>query len=62
MRRQFDVIAVAALLALVAFKLIAGPGKMVTESAATPGHRSIFGLHVAQPRTMNEFPVEVALP
>jgi hypothetical protein len=62
MRSRFEVIAVAALVSVVAFKLIVGPGKMLAESTGTTTHRSIFGLHIAQPSTMKDFPVELPLP
>jgi hypothetical protein len=62
MRSRFEVIAFAALVSIVAFKLFVGPGTMPAGSADTPGHRSIFGLHVAQPSTMKDFPVELPLP
>ena len=62
MRSKFEVIAVAALVSVVAFKLIVGPGKMLTDPSAQAGQKSIFGLHIAQPATMKDLPVELPLP
>jgi hypothetical protein len=61
MRSRFEVIALAALVSVVAFKLFIGPGKTLTE-AAVANQRSIFGLHIAQPSTVKDFPVELPLP
>ncbi|HVR57171.1 MAG: hypothetical protein WBD96_18315 [Pseudolabrys sp.] len=62
MRSRFEVIALAALVSVVAFKLFIGPGKTLTETAVTTNQRSIFGLHIAQPSTVKDFPVELPLP
>ena len=59
MRSRFEVIALAALVSVVAFKLFIGPGKTLTETAVTTNQRSIFGLHIAQ---LKDFPVELPLP
>ena len=62
MRRGFEVIGVAALISVVAFKIMVGPGKMLAETGATPGQKSFFGLRVAQPDAMKNFPAEPPLP
>jgi hypothetical protein len=62
MRSKFEVIAVAALVSVVAFKLIVGPGKMLGDPLASAGQKSIFGLHIAQPTAMKDLPVELPLP
>ena len=62
MRGGLAVITVAALISVVAFKAIVGPGKMAAETTATTGQRVIFGLHIAQPSAMKSFPVEPPLP
>jgi hypothetical protein len=62
MRSRFEVIALAALVSVVAFKLFIGPGNMLSEAAVTTNQRSIFGLHVAQPSTVKDLPVELPLP
>ena len=62
MRNNFEVIAVAALVSVVAFKLIVGPGRMLADPATPAGQKSIFGLHIAQPATMKDLPVELPLP
>jgi hypothetical protein len=62
MRSNFEVIAVAALVSVVAFKLIVGPGKMLADPLAPAGQKSIFGLRIAQPTTMKDLPVELPLP
>jgi len=61
MRSTFEVIAVAALVSVVAFKLFVGP-KLLAEQAIPAGQKSIFGLHVAHPATMKDLPVELPLP
>ena len=58
MRRSFEVIAFAALISVVAFKIIVGPGRMLAETKVTPGQKSFFGLHIAQPDAMKNFPAE----
>jgi hypothetical protein len=62
MRSKFEIIAVAALTSVVAFKLMVGPGKMLADPLAPAGQKSIFGLHIAQPTTMKDLPVELPLP
>jgi hypothetical protein len=62
MRSRFEVIAVAALIGIVAFKLFLAPGKMLADPTVTAGQKSIFGVHVAQPRTVKDFAVELPLP
>ena len=58
MRNRFEVIALAALVSVVAFKLFIGPGKTLTEAVVTTNQRSIFGLHIAQPSKVKDFPVK----
>jgi hypothetical protein len=62
MRKGFEVIAVVGLIAVVAFKIIVGPGKMLAETKAMPGQKSFFGLHIAQPDAIKNFPAEPPLP
>ena len=62
MRSRFEVIALVALVSVVAFKLFIGPGNMLSEAVVTTNQRSIFGLHVAQPSTVKDLPVELPLP
>jgi hypothetical protein len=61
MRRGFEVIAVAALISVVAFKIIVGPGRMLAETT-TLGQKSFFGLHIARPDAIKNFPAEPPLP
>jgi hypothetical protein len=60
MRRGLTAIGVAALISVVAFKAFVVTGK-IDEARVAAGQRSIFGLHIAQPSTMKNFP-EPALP
>jgi hypothetical protein len=53
-------ITLAALVSVVAFKAIVGPGKIATGTA--PTHKSFFGIHFAQPDPMKNFPAELPLP
>jgi len=62
MRTNFEVIAVAALVSVVALKLFVGPGKMLADAATPAGQKSIFGLRIAQPATMKDLPLELPLP
>jgi hypothetical protein len=62
MTRKIEAIAVFALVSVVAFKLMVGPGKMVSETVSTPGQKTFFGLHIAQPSSMKDFPAELPLP
>jgi hypothetical protein len=62
MRKGLEVIGVAALISVVAFKALVGPGKLVAETKATIGQKSFFGLHIAQPQAMKSFPAEPPLP
>jgi hypothetical protein len=52
-------ITLAALVSVVAFKAIVGPGKM---ASVVSTHKSFFGIHVAQPDPMKNFPAELPLP
>jgi len=61
MRRGLAIITVAALVSVVAFKAMIGPGK-VDGANTTVGQRSFFGLHIAQPASMKSFPAELPLP
>ena len=62
MRRGLAIITVAALISVVAFKAMVGPGKMSAETSATTGQGSIVALHIAQSSAMKSFPVEPPLP
>ena len=53
-------ITLAALVSVVAFKAIVSPVK--TASGTAPAHKSFFGIHVAQPDAMKNFPAELPLP
>lgn len=55
-------ITLAALLSVVAFKAIVGPGKMGSGTAPAAAHKSFFGIYVAQPDAMKNFPTELPLP